>query len=261
VLTWTDNSSNESGFEIERASSEAGPFLKIGEVNTDVKTYIDTELAANSNYCYQVKAKNLTGSSTYSNKSCTKTDAVNTPTFAAPMNLRRDGSTITINQASIIWDNVAMNATGIEIWRSVGDESNWRLYEAINVNPVPGTYTDKSVRTGNKYFYKVRATRAGGDPSDWSNTINLLAPVVNSVNPIAEIKIYPNPFSEYVQLDLGRFTKASIYVFGNAGTKVFEKERNNQSFQILDLRHLRVGIYWLVIMNETERQTFKIIKQ
>jgi hypothetical protein len=161
----------------------------------------------------------------------------------------------------MIWDNTATNATGVEIWRSVGDESNWRLYEAVNTSPAPNAYTDKSVRTGNKYFYRVRATRTSGDPSDWSNTLNLLAPVVNSIAPNVEVRVYPNPFGYYIQLDLGYFTKASITIFSNTGAKVFEKQTNNQNSQTLDLQQLPTGIYWLIIMNEIEKQTFEIIKK
>jgi Secretion system C-terminal sorting domain/Fibronectin type III domain len=263
VLNWTDNANNESGFDIERATSEAGPFAKIGEVNTDIKTYTDSGLSASTTYCYQVKAKNSAGGSAYSNKSCAKTDAINTPvtTLAAPKNLRQDLSKTSINQASLIWENVATNATGIEIWRSVGDESNWKLYEAVNASPVPSAYTDKSVRTGNKYFYRVRSTRTSGDPSDWSNTINLLAPVVNSIDPNTEIIVYPNPFSNEIKVNMSDLTKTNINIYSNAGVSVFEKLVSNQLSQSIDLQQLPAGIYWLTLTNESKKQTFKIIKQ
>ena len=182
-------------------------------------------------------------------------------TLTAPKSLRQDASKTTINQLSMVWDNTATNATGVEVWRSVGDESNWRLYETLSGSPAPSTYTDKSVRTGNQYFYRVRATRTGGELSEWSNTIKLLAPLVNSVAPSGQVRVYPNPFVNYVQVELGIFKKANIEIFNNAGIQVFEKQNDNQDTQTLNLQSFSPGLYWLILTTETQKQTFKIIKQ
>jgi hypothetical protein len=52
TVTWTDNSSNETGFRIYRGGN------KIGEVGANVSTYTDTGLALNQEYCYQIGAYN-----------------------------------------------------------------------------------------------------------------------------------------------------------------------------------------------------------
>jgi uncharacterized protein (TIGR02145 family) len=67
-LTWTDNSTNETGFKIERRL-DGGNFAVVGTVNADVLNFSDVGLAANTNYTYRVESFNAVGSSlTYSNE-------------------------------------------------------------------------------------------------------------------------------------------------------------------------------------------------
>jgi PKD repeat protein len=65
TLSWTDNSTNETGFYIERAPSGSSSFVRIGSVAANVKTYKDN--VARGNYVYRVQAFNATTTSAYSN--------------------------------------------------------------------------------------------------------------------------------------------------------------------------------------------------
>ena len=64
-LTWTDNSSNETGFYIERAPSGSTAFARVGTVGANVKTF--TDAVSRGNYVYRVQAFNGSIVSTYSN--------------------------------------------------------------------------------------------------------------------------------------------------------------------------------------------------
>ena len=66
VLTWNDNSSNESGFKIERSSANSA-FAQIAVTGADVATYTDTGLAQGTQFAYRVRAYNGTGDSAYTN--------------------------------------------------------------------------------------------------------------------------------------------------------------------------------------------------
>ncbi|MGI9180425.1 MAG: fibronectin type III domain-containing protein, partial [Longimicrobiaceae bacterium] len=67
-LAWTDNSSNEDGFKIERCTgTSCTNFAQIATVGANVKTYSSTGLSANTTYRYQVRAYNSVGNSVYSN--------------------------------------------------------------------------------------------------------------------------------------------------------------------------------------------------
>jgi hypothetical protein len=67
-LSWTDNSDNEEGFEIERCTGPAcTAFAPIATVGTSVATYRNTGLTANTAFSYRVLAYNSAGDSDYSN--------------------------------------------------------------------------------------------------------------------------------------------------------------------------------------------------
>lgn len=74
TLTWRDNSSDETGFRIERGIDGIF-FTQIAEVGANTVTYSDTDtsLLADTTYYYRVRAYNAYGDSTYSNSSSVKT--------------------------------------------------------------------------------------------------------------------------------------------------------------------------------------------
>ena len=75
-LSWTDNSTNETGFKIERKTGTAS-YAVVGTVNTDVLTYNDLGLTPNTSYTYRVCSYNSVGiSATYSNELTLTTSSV-----------------------------------------------------------------------------------------------------------------------------------------------------------------------------------------
>ena len=66
-LSWADNSTNESGFKVERANSSSGPWTQIATVGAGVVSYFDSGLEASTLYDYRVRAYNSVGDSNYSN--------------------------------------------------------------------------------------------------------------------------------------------------------------------------------------------------
>lgn len=57
-LHWTDNSNNETSFEIYRATKNSDTYSLIGVVGRDTTVYVDNGVAADSTYRYQVRAVN-----------------------------------------------------------------------------------------------------------------------------------------------------------------------------------------------------------
>jgi hypothetical protein len=68
-LNWTDVSTNETGFKIERMVGSAS-YVQIATVASNVQTYTDTTVTTGSTYCYRVRAFNSAGNSAYSNAGC-----------------------------------------------------------------------------------------------------------------------------------------------------------------------------------------------
>jgi hypothetical protein len=79
TLNWTDNSTNESGFKVERATQAGGPFTQIGLTGANIATFSDSGLSPQTTYYYKVLATNNVGDSAASNVSGTITFSPYTP--------------------------------------------------------------------------------------------------------------------------------------------------------------------------------------
>ena len=66
-LTWSDNSSDEEGFSVQRKTG-AGSFAEVGSETFDIEQFHDTSAAAATTYTYRVMARNAAGMSVPSNE-------------------------------------------------------------------------------------------------------------------------------------------------------------------------------------------------
>jgi titin len=71
-LTWVDNSSNETGFMLERSLGN-GAFTQIALLPANTKSFADTGLTPATSYRYRIRSYNALGNSTYSNSSSIRT--------------------------------------------------------------------------------------------------------------------------------------------------------------------------------------------
>src|SRR3990167_591210 len=70
ILSWTDNSSNEQNFNIERkaeACAGGAAFAPLATVGLDIVTFTDLAVTEGTTYCYRVNASNVAGASAFSN--------------------------------------------------------------------------------------------------------------------------------------------------------------------------------------------------
>ena len=74
TLTWTDNSTNEANFHVERTTAADVPacqtatgFAEIAVTGANVVTFTDSTVAEGLTYCYRVDASNTAGVSAFSN--------------------------------------------------------------------------------------------------------------------------------------------------------------------------------------------------
>lgn len=77
-LTWSDNSNNEDNFVIQRSSAGI-PWTTIATLDANTTSYIDSGLAANTNYNYIIHAKNSTNTSSWSTTATVRTLEPDTP--------------------------------------------------------------------------------------------------------------------------------------------------------------------------------------
>lgn len=55
-LAWNDNADNETGYRVERAPAQTGPWQPVATVEADTRRYADTGLPAGSTHYYRVRA-------------------------------------------------------------------------------------------------------------------------------------------------------------------------------------------------------------
>ena len=73
-LSWTDNASDETNFEIERSTTGiGGTYSPLDTIGANTTAYSDSGLAPETEYCYRVRATNASGPSAYSNADCATT--------------------------------------------------------------------------------------------------------------------------------------------------------------------------------------------
>jgi hypothetical protein len=73
-LGWSDNATNETGFNIERCQGDGcSNFAEIATVGANVSSFANTGLAASTTYRYRVRARNAGGFSDYSNEASATT--------------------------------------------------------------------------------------------------------------------------------------------------------------------------------------------
>src|SRR5262245_8626561 len=69
-MTSTYNSTNESGFKVERKTEVSSIYTQVAMVGLNVTSYTDSSLTIGTTYCYRVRAYNTAGDSGYSNEAC-----------------------------------------------------------------------------------------------------------------------------------------------------------------------------------------------
>ncbi|UII23982.1 golvesin C-terminal-like domain-containing protein [Fulvivirga ligni] len=77
ALSWSDNSDNESGFQIERSVGNNSSYSLLTSTASGVESYVDTNVAPETTYFYRIRSYNTAGNSAYSTEVSVTTDAVN----------------------------------------------------------------------------------------------------------------------------------------------------------------------------------------
>jgi len=156
-LSWTDNSSNETGFKIERALAVNGPFTEIDVTAANVTTYASTGLDASTTYYYRVSATNAMGTSPVVVANATTSSPAPTAPNA-PTNLMASAASTT--QINLSWTDSSNNETGFKVERSTTVNGNYTLLTTTAANVT--TYQNTGLTASTTYFYRVSAVNAVG---------------------------------------------------------------------------------------------------
>jgi fibronectin type 3 domain-containing protein len=150
-LDWSDGSTNEQGFAIERKTVGTGLWRQVATAAENAAHYEDLGLTTNTAYWYQVQAYNPSGISPYSNE--TSATTWDYPP-AVPLNLRI--TAVSSDTVSLAWQDNSDNEQGFSIvqvhpWAEVGRVGmNVTMYQCTALLP------------WRFYSFHVRAYNSGG---------------------------------------------------------------------------------------------------
>nr|WP_294895593.1 LamG-like jellyroll fold domain-containing protein [uncultured Pedobacter sp.] len=182
VLSWKDNSSNETNFVIERSDDNI-TFTEIARVGSNVKTYTDDNLVPNKTYYYRIKAVANTESSSYSATATVATAPIpSAPSKTANPTPANNFSFLDVNStnsATLKWTGSA-NTTTYSVYLGTDANALTKLNDIAYVaNP---SYEATSLTAATTYYWRVDATNdkgtATGDVWTFRTIANIPASMV-----------------------------------------------------------------------------------
>jgi len=245
LIQWADNSTNESGFIIERSTSPTSGFTQIGTVGSNVTTFTDATITQGSSYYYRVKAYNPLGSSMYSpvtavtaclSSTGLATTATITGTYASSTSTTKQAQTITSSGSAIVSSGATLQA---EATQTIGFR--------------PGF----SVKTGAIMTAHIVSV-CGALKSELVDSSAIIKG--KELPMISKINIFPNPTKGIIMVEIkGESFKFELY--NSLGALVKKDEACNNQTQI-DISNFATGMYFLEVKTkDNEQQTFTIVKE
>jgi fibronectin type 3 domain-containing protein len=153
-LTWCDNSTNETKFEIEISDTDGASFVPLGATAANVTSFSVGSLVENRKYCFRVLARNDGGASAWSETACGSTLA---KVPAAPTDLVVKSATA--NSAVVQWKAGPLPFDAFQIsWRPAG-QSTWTTQKKLPATTLTETLTGLAIDTA--YEVTVSAFNAG----------------------------------------------------------------------------------------------------
>ncbi|GEM_PF-253765 len=169
-LAWQDNSTDETGFKVDRRLTPTDAWTTITTTNANATSFNNTNLTDGTKYFYRVYAFNANGNSTFSNE----VNAVTT--MLAPTNLTIQVAT---SQVTLNWTDNSQSETGYSIERRLGSTGQFVKVSDMNANV--STYTENPLNDGTKYYYRVFAFNTNGN-SGLSNEVNVVTAMLAPTN-------------------------------------------------------------------------------
>lgn len=149
-ISW-DKVSRATGYQIYRLDPETGSYTKLVTIkNNKTFTYTDTALTSTTEYTYKVGAYLTYDGSNYYGGFGDVTSATTKP--AKVKNLK---ATTKSSSVKLSWDKQS-RGTGYQVYRLNSKTGKYEKIATIK-DPKTVSYTDKAVKKGTTYSYKVRA--------------------------------------------------------------------------------------------------------
>ncbi len=203
-LSW-NKVTGASGYEIYRSSGNDNNYKKYTTRSGSSTSYTDSKAKPGINYYYAIRTiySDTTTKSEwgYTNRMCD---------LASPeLKLTNVSST---GKVKLSWNSVE-GATGYEIYRSAGNDRNYKKYTTRSGSAT--SYTDSNTKAGITYYYKVRAVYSGKSSANSAWVYKNLT--CDLAKPKITVSATKKPGKLYVKWD--KIDRASSYVIYRATSK------------------------------------------
>ncbi|HEX9251169.1 MAG TPA: T9SS type A sorting domain-containing protein, partial [Ignavibacteriaceae bacterium] len=260
-LVWSDNSTNEDGFIIEKEMvTEA--YVVIDTVPANTASYQDLDVTYQT-YNYRIKAFNVTGASAYSEIA----------QVSVPVELTSFTASVASGNVNLIWKTATeTNNSGFNIEKqklsspqsSVGN-GEWNTISFVSGKGTTTecqiySYKDANISAG-KYLYRLKQIDFNG-MFEYSNAIEV---IVSAPDNFSLNQNYPNPFnpSTTIEFQLPKESFVSLKVYNILGVEIatlVNEQRQAGVHKInFDASGLTSGLYIYKITSGGFEQTRKMM--
>ena len=199
-LSWSDNSSNETRFTVERATSADGPWQELAETESDATSATDGGLGDSPNAFYRVSASNDETVSAYSNLA--SSGKIPNP----PSNLT--ATAVSSSRIDLSWTDNSSNPApedGFKIERCTGTGCT-SFAQVATVGANVRAWSNTGLAGSTTYVYRVSAYNTAGSSAP-SNVATATTPAAAPTIPTAPSGLSATAMSSS-QIDL-RWTDGS----------------------------------------------------
>jgi hypothetical protein len=281
-LSWSDNSSSESGFEIYMSVGNNTSYKVVGSTSYN-KTAYTVGISASQTYYFKMRAKNSTGYSAYSNEikivngtNSTTTSTSNSESTTDTYSLSAPSSlTHKVNPyktgVGLSWKDNSSNESNFEIYMSTGNTSSFKLVGKTSSNKT--TYT-VGISAGQTYYIKMRAVNSSGH-SAFSNQVTVTTSLTSTASiaspeeetSLTQVAAYPNPATDFVDIRFGSEFEGEVNVqLIDLSGRVLHRETvntTNLNATRIDLRDKAMinGMYVIRLDNGQTQKSIKLLKR
>ncbi|MBI4243260.1 MAG: fibronectin type III domain-containing protein [Planctomycetes bacterium] len=155
LLTWKDNSNEETSFVIERKAGAESVYELLATVGSNVISYKDSTLESNIEYFYRIYAKVFIFSSAYSNEVSVKTSNVIKIPIAPKIPSNLTAISLSTSSIQLTWKDNSSDETGFFVEMR---KDGTTVFETVTTTGFNITaYTVTQLLPFIKYFFRVRA--------------------------------------------------------------------------------------------------------
>ncbi|HOO74813.1 MAG TPA: fibronectin type III domain-containing protein [Tepiditoga sp.] len=161
-LFWTDNSSDENGFKVERKENDSS-WKEIADLPQNSAEFTDTFLNPDTFYAYRVYCYNEKGISDY-------TESLPVKTYEKSVKAPSEFTYDNLGNAFLLkWKDNSLNEKGFKVERK-SNNSEWSVIADLSENTVE--FRDETLVSGETYFYRIYGYNEFGN-SEYSEEISV----------------------------------------------------------------------------------------